>query len=175
MLAEVTKRRKASVDYQRIWATQAVDDVLSQALATIAAAINEDIIHPPQGISNISEWCKKEGCWARLDGQADEVAELLPEEFWTGVASAEDNRHEAKTARQTQKIDNGIEVQRQVFEVPPAQWSVILKEGTNRRLLSPKEVGILRIAEQMPARIPTEKQSAILIEILGKAQQEGIV
>ncbi|MCB1972576.1 MAG: AIPR family protein, partial [Geminicoccaceae bacterium] len=175
MLGEITKRKKASVDYQRVWATQAVDDVLSQALATIAAAVNEDVIRPPQGISNISEWCKKEGCWARLLEQADNIAGLLTDEFWIGLTSSEDNRHEARTARQIQKIDNGIEAQKQVFDVPSAQWSRILKEGTSRRLLSPKEVGILRIAEQMPEKIPTEKQSVVLIEILGKAQQEGIV
>lgn len=175
MLGEITKRKKSSVDYQRIWATQAVDDVLSQALATIAAAINEDIIHPPQGISNISEWCKKEGCWVRLLEQADNIASLLPEEFWASLTSSEDHRHEARTARQIQKIDNGIEAQKQVFDVPSAQWSIILREGMGRRLLSPKEVGILRIAEQMPGKIPTEKQSVVLIEILGKAQQEGIV
>lgn len=175
MLGEITKRRKATVDYQRIWTAQAVDDVLSDTLVTIATAVNEDIIRPPQGISNISEWCKREGCWTRLLEQADNIAELLPEAFWTGLASAEDNRHEAKTARQTQKIDNGIEVQRQVFEVPPTQWLAILREGSSRRLLTPKEMGILQIAAQMPAKIPTERQSAVLIEILGKAQQEGIV
>ncbi|CUA91021.1 AIPR protein [Chelatococcus sambhunathii] len=169
MLGEITKRRKASVDYQRIWAAQAVDDVLLGTLVTIATAINEDITRPPQGISNISEWCKRERCWTRLLDRADNIAELLPDDFWAELASAEDNRHEAKTARQTQKIDNGIEVQRQVFEVPPAQWSAILREGSNRRLLTPKEVGILQIAAQMPAKIPTERQSAILIEILGKA------
>jgi hypothetical protein len=107
--------------------------------------------------------------------QADNIAGLLPEEFWAALASAEDNRHEAKTARQTQKIDNGIEVQKQVFEVPAAHWSLILKEGTSRRLLTPKEMGILKIAEQIPAKIPTEKQSAVLMEIFDKAQQEGIV
>lgn len=175
MLGEVTKRRKTTVDYQRIWSAQAIDDVLSEALATIATAVNEDITRPPQGISNISEWCKREGCWTRLLDQADHIADLLPEDFWAALASADDNRHEAKTARQTQKIDNGIEVQRQVFDVPPAQWSTILREGSSRRLLTPKEMGILQIAAQMPAKIPTERQSAILIEILGKAQQEGIV
>ena len=175
MLGEITKRRKAAIDYQRIWAAQAVDDVLSEALVAIATAVNEDIIHPPQGISNISEWCKREGCWTRLLNQADNIAELLPEAFWTGLASAEDNRHEAKTARQTQKIDNGIEVQRQVFEVPPAQWLLILREGSSRRLLTPKEVGILQIAAQMPAKIPTDRQSAILLDVLGRFRQEGIV
>ena len=41
----------------------------------------EDIIRPPQSISNISEWCKKEGCWTRLIEHADSIAETLPEEF----------------------------------------------------------------------------------------------
>lgn len=175
MLGEVTRRQKMTVDYQRIWSAQAIDDVLSEAVVTIAAAVNEDITRPPQGISNISEWCKREGCWTRLLDQVDHITELLPEAFWTDLASVEDNRHEAKTARQTQKIDNGIEVQRQVFELPPAQWSAILREGSNRRLLTSKEVGILQIAAQMPAKIPTERQSVILIEILNKAHQEGLI
>ena len=175
MLGEITKRRKTTVDYQRIWSTQTVDDLLSSALVVIATGVNEDIIRPPQGISNISEWCKREGCWIRLLDQADNIAELLPEEFWAGLASTEENRHEAKTARQTQKIDNGIEVQRQVFNVPPTHWSLILKDGISRRLLTGKEISILQIAEQIPAKIPTERQSAALVEILSRAQREGIV
>lgn len=175
MLGEITRRRNTSVNYQKIWAAQAVDGLLLQALGIIATAVSENIIHPPQGISNISEWCKREGCWAGLIEQADSIAEQLSEEFWSRLASAEDNLHEAKTARQNQKIENGIELQRQVFEVPQAQWSQILREGGSRSLLTPKEVDILRIAEQIPAKIPTEKQSAILIEVLGKAREEGII
>lgn len=175
MLGEVTRLRRTTANYQKIWTAQAVDDVLLRALGTIAAAVNEDIIHPPQGISNISEWCKKEGCWMRLTEQADDIADQLPKEFWKGLTSTEDNLHEAKTARQNQKIENGIEVQRQVFEVPQAEWSTIRREGVIRSLLTPKEVDILRIAEQMPTKIPTDKQSAVLIEILGKARQEGII
>ena len=175
MLGEITRLRRTTANYQKIWTAQAVDDVLLRALGTIAAAVNEDIIHPPQGISNISEWCKKEGCWMRLTEQADDIADQLPKEFWKGLTSTEDNLHEAKTARQNQKIENGIEVQRQVFEVPQAEWSTIRREGVIRSLLTPKEVDILRIAEQMPTKIPTDKQSAVLIEILGKARQEGII
>jgi hypothetical protein len=100
---------------------------------------------------------------------------MLPEAFWDGLASAEDNRHDAKAARQTQRIDNGIEAQRQVLNVPAEQWSVILREGANRQLLSPKEMGILKVAAKMPAKIPTPRQSVVLVEILGKARQEGII
>lgn len=175
MLNELTKRRKSTVDYQRIWTTQGLDDVLTEALSIISTAVNEDIIRPVQGISNVTEWCKREACWTRLLGQADAISSQLPEAFWTALVSAEDNRHEAKAARQTQKIDNGIEAQRQVFQVPSAQWSAVLREAKSRRLLSPKEIGILQIAEQMPLKIPTEKQSAVLLDILSRAQQEGIV
>ena len=173
MLGEIVKRRKATVDYQRIWSAQAVDDVLSQALVIIATAVNENIIRPPQGISNISEWCKKEGCWTRLVERADDIAKLLPEECWAGLASADDNKHEAKTARQTQKIDNGIEAQRQVIAIAPVTWQGLCARMSARRLLTPKEIGILEVAAQMPKKLPTESQSRILLEILKRSQVEG--
>ena len=175
MLGEITKRRKTTVDYQRIWSAQTIDDVLSEALVVIATAVNEDIIQPPQGISNISEWCKKEGCWTRLVEQADRISELLPERFWARVASAEENRHEAKAARQIQKIDDGIDLQKQVLALSPQKWTKILEEGTKRRFLTPKEAGILRIARQIPAKIPTERQSGVLAAILAKAYREGVL
>lgn len=175
MLGEITKRRKSTVNYQRIWAAQAMDNVLLQTLGDISSAVNEGIIYPPQGISNISEWCKKEACWTRLLEGVDDIAEGLPKGFWKGLQSADDDLHEVKTARQNQKIEDGIEMQTRVFEVPREQWSAILQEGINRSLLSPKEIDIIRIAEQMPVKIPTEKQSAVLIEILDKARQEGII
>jgi hypothetical protein len=175
MLGEIAKTRKGTVNYSRVWASQSVDDTLLQSLRIIAEAVNESIINPPQGISNISEWCKREGCWAKLSEQVDDIADRLPKGFWRGLTSAEDNLHETRTARESQRIENGIEVQRYVFEVPQAQWAKIIKEGMNRSLLTPKEVDILRIAEQIPAKIPTEKQSAVLLEVLGKARDEGII
>lgn len=175
MLGEVTRRRKAALNYEKIWALQAVDDVLTQSLRIISKAVNGDIIQPPQGISNISEWCKREGCWARLLELADDVAEHLPEEFGTYLVSSEDNICETKTARKEQKIENGIEAQKRVFDVPPIQWTKIREEGMSRSLFTPKEVDILRIAEQIPSKIPTEKQCAILVGILDKTRQEGIV
>lgn len=173
MLGEITKRRNLGVDYPRIWAAQAVDDVLSRALAIIANGVNEDITRPPQGISNISEWCKKDGYWVRLVEQADAIAELLPEEFWAGLASAEDNKNEAKTARQTQKIDNGIEAQRLVIAIPSTAWQRLCSEISAKRLLTPKELGIISVAAQMPNKIPTESQSRVLIGILEKGRAEG--
>lgn len=81
MLGEIVKRRDATIAYQRIWSAQVIDNVLSEALIIIASAVNKYIIQSPQGISNISEWCKQERCWALLLNQADNISELLPEKF----------------------------------------------------------------------------------------------
>lgn len=175
MLGEITKRRKTTVDYQRIWMTQAIDDVLSQGLAIIAKDVNDDITHPPQGISNISEWCKKDGCWVRMVERSDVIARLLSEEFWAGVTSTDDTQHEAKTARQTQKIDNGIEAQRQVIAILPTTWLSISAQMNAKGLLTPKEIGILNVAAQMPNKIPTERQARVLIGILQKGRAEGFM
>jgi len=175
MLEEVTKRRRTSVNYAKIWATQALDEILVQAVIVIAEAVNEDITQPPQGISNISEWCKREGCWIRLLEKADDIASSVPVEFWKALASAEDNQHQAKTARQNQKIEDGIGMQTRVLEVPPSQWRQILIKGALEGLFTPKEMDILKIAEKIPNKIPSEKQSAVLIEILARAKEERVI
>jgi hypothetical protein len=61
-----------------------------------------------------------------------------------------------------------------VLAVSPQKWTKILEEGTRRKFLTPKEVGILQIARQMPTKIPTEKQSAVLAGVLEKATSEGL-
>jgi hypothetical protein len=173
MLGEITKQRKSSIDYQRIWAAQSVDDVVLESLAIIASVVNEDITHPPQAVSNISEWAKKDGCWVRLTERADTIRAELSEAFWSSLVSLDENRHEAKTARQTQKIDNGIEAQRQVFAVPASIWHRLSVQMSSKRLLTQKEIDTLKIAVQMPKKIPTESQAKVLIAILEKGRAEG--
>jgi len=174
ILGEITKRRKSSVDFQRIWNAQAVGEVLSDALAIIADAVNDVITTPPQGISNITEWAKKEGCWSRLLDRADAIAGQLSEEFWASLCSADDNRFEAKTARQTQKIDNGIEIQRRVLSIPASTWLSIGAQLNAKRLLSPKEIGVVNVAAQMPNKVPTENQARVLMDVLEKCRAEGL-
>lgn len=175
LIGEMTRRRNASLDFQRIWNNQGIDETLIEAVETISAAVNEDIIQPPQGISNISEWAKKDGCWARLSGKCDEIAERLSDSFWDSLATSDDTKHEAKTAKQTQRIDNGIDAQRQVIEVPGSVWRDLCSAMSARKLLTPKEVGIMNTAAQLPGKVPSEKQCIILVELLEKARQEGLL
>jgi hypothetical protein len=175
VLSEISRRHAKSIDFMRVWNAQGINRTMEQALAAVSKAVNEEIIRPPAGISNISEWCKKESCWSGLLAKISEFEQLLPEAFWDELLSAEDNATEAKSARRTQKIDDGIEAQRRVFEIPATEWATIQEVLAAKHMLSPKEVGILQIAVRMPSKVPTEKQCVVLLEIVERARGEGVV
>lgn len=174
VLSEITKRHKLSLDFQRIWNAQGINKTLEQALSVIAKAVNDEITKPAQGISNISEWCKKDACWTRIQAQIDGIEAELPDDFWGELVSADEAAIEAKSAKKTQKIDNGIDAQRKVIGIPASDWRKIEEVLAGKRLLTPKEAGILKIATQMPSKIPTEKQCAVLLDTVEKARAEGI-
>ncbi len=174
-LGDCSKRKSQAPDWQRIWNGQAVYPSMEDALVVAARFVNEDITAPPPGISNISEWCKKDACWTRIQSRTTNLEKLLPAAFFDDLTSQEEQAVEKKDARKTQKIDDGIDAQKQVLAVPPQKWTKILEEGTKKRFLTPKEVGILQIARQMPSKIPTEKQSAVLVGVLEKATSEGLL
>jgi hypothetical protein len=174
VLSEITKRHKTSLDFQRVWNAQGINNTLEQALTVIAKAVNDDITKPTQGISNISEWCKKDACWTRIQAEIPAIEAALSDEFWDELVSADETATEAKSAKKTQKIDNGIDAQRKVISIPASEWQKIQQLLATRRLLTPKEQGILNIAVQMPSKIPTEKQCAVLLETIEKARAEGI-
>lgn len=174
-LNEISRRRGRSVDFMKVWSQQALPDSLREALMVAAKHVNDDIIHPPAGISNISEWCKKDQCWTRILETLSALEAQLDEQFFDDLTSLEELKGERKDASATQKIDNGIEAQKKIFAVSAGDWTNIFEFLTRRRALTPKETGILRIAMQIPAKIPTEKQCLVLIEVLDKARNEGLI
>lgn len=94
--------------------------------------------------------------------------------FLSSLVGKEDIVEEVKSAAKVQKIDNGIEAQKKVMSIPAAKWRQIMADGNKKNLFSPMETGILQVASQIPAKIPSEKQSIILIDVLAKATLEGI-
>ena len=175
MLGDITKGKKGSIDFLGIWKAQKADPVLENAIAIVSRAVNNDIIKPHHGISNISEWCKKEACWTQIQARAEAIVNLLPPEFYDGLVSLDDQSATVRSAKQTQKIDNGIEAQRKVLTVPAAEWARIHQRLIAKKLLTLLEIGVLKVAMQIPAKLPTEKQSAVLLAILDKGRLEGVV
>jgi hypothetical protein len=174
VLSELTRRQEKSLDFQRVWNAQAISPVLESTIAVVASRVNEDLLRPMQGISNISEWAKREACWTRMLEQMDEFADVLPVEFDSECLSRDEHLTENRSARKTQKLDNGIEAQTRILAIPAASWAAVHEMLSAKRLLTSKEIGILNIAMQMPTKIPTEKQCSVLLDTIEKARAEGI-
>jgi hypothetical protein len=175
VISEIIRGHGKSLDYGRIWNAQGIDGALEDALVRVSEAVNDVITKPPPGISNISEWCKKDACWTGLQSRVSTFEKLLPEEFFEGLQSAEEAALEKQTAKKTQKIDDGIEAQRKVLGIKADDWARVYETLFSRKVLSTKEQDVLQIAMQMPAKIPTEKQCFVLIDTIEKARLEGII
>ena len=174
MINEVSSRREKTVNFLKIWDNQSLSQPLLDALAITAKYVNDIIMQPPEGYSNISQWCKQDSCWTHLKSEIEKLEKLLLEEFWGELIAREEQAEEIKSARKTQKIDDGISIQKEVLEIPARDWAEIARLGREKKVFSPKELEVLNVATQIPKRIPSEKQCAVLIKTLRKAEEEGI-
>lgn len=174
MISEYSKAKKCSLDFMQIWKNQDLTPATVAALETVGKLVSEKISSPPEGISNISEWCKKDACWTGLLTNLSELDNILPKKFISELIPTEKVKEEVADAKKIQKIDNGIEAQTKVLQISGEQWSFIMEEGSSKGIFTPKELGILSTATKIPNTIPSEKQSIVLVDVLLKAEIEGI-
>lgn len=163
-----------SFDFMKVWEAQDISEAVRNALEITARIVSTDIMNPLADISNISEWCKKEACWDRLQSRANDLKSTLSKQFLSSLVEIEAVEEEVKSAIKDQKIVSGIEAQKKIMEIPAEKWQQIMTEGSRKKNFSPKEMDILQVAAQIPKKIPSDKQSAILVNILEKAASEGI-
>ena len=157
------------LDLGAIWKRQAIDDATREALLVVTEAVHEVLVSPPAGVSNVTEWAKKQACWARV--QSLEVP--WPRRFLDGLLSKEETRQNRRDARNDQRVLNGIEAQSAVLEAGADFWTEALSWGRSHRALSETEAGILAVAGRMPARLPSETQSLRAMEALQKMRRLG--
>ena len=158
-----------AVDFQDIWRRQAPSPALTEALTKVAESVHGVLTAPPAGISNVTEWAKKQACWQRVS----EVDVAWPGSFLDELVSADDRRDAARGARREQRVLNSVEMQIAVVDVGSAFWADTLAWGRERRLLTPTEDGILGALANPAGRTPTERQASKAVEALKKLQSEG--
>ena len=166
-VAHDVDERERAVDFQGIWRRQKPTPAIKGALTTAAEAVHEVLIDPTPGISNVTEWAKKQACWERVR----RLTISWPRQFLSELISAEERRDAALGARREQRELNAIEAQIAVVEAGAAFWAEVLAWGNARELFSPTELQVLsRLAS---GGTPAETQAVRAIEALRKLQSEG--
>lgn len=174
MLGKFCGDRGGSINFMEIWEKQDISEAVMRSLEITAKLVHDDIMTPQDGISNVSEWCKTVACWNRLQNRSKELTSLLPAQFIEELLPKEEITQENKSAEKIQVMLSGIEAQKKVMGIPASNWASLLAEGQKKHLFSPKEVSILQVATRIPEKVPSEKQSAVLLKVLKKAEEEGI-
>ena len=174
-LGELARRRKTVIPFMVVWDQQDVPDFLRDAIAKSADYINDQIKNPTDNSPRDSEWFKRPICWTTLQNGIERLEAELTDKFWNNLVSRAEYDAWVREGQQGQGVDNGIQAQTQVVNIPAAEWQTILTEMQSKGLLIPKETDILRIATQIPNRIPTDKQCKVLLDIRRRAIDEGIV
>ena len=168
-LAHEVTRLGRSVNFEPIWKTQSVSPALREALGVTATAAHAVIVTPPPGISNVTEWAKKQGCWQRVMDMRVELPRTLVSELLDGDVK----RQNSKAAVRDQKILNTLGAQVDVVNLGGNFWRSIQEWGMDRKLLSPADTMALEIAASIPRKIPNEKQSLRALEVLERLREEG--
>ena len=110
---------------------------------------------PNRQIQNVTEWAKKKSMGVRRE----QVQIPLSDEFLGRSSRTARRTAEKKDARAVQKIDDGIEAQMYVLKIPaPGLDSGDGGRGSQRRILSPKDLGILKDLTSGAGGLPAEHQ-----------------
>lgn len=160
----------ASVNFEGIWRAQEMSSTLRDALTISSEGVTKVIIHPPPGtVKNVTEWAKQQACWSRVAALEIEWPEALREELLDSSVQ----KSLARNAVKEQRMLNGIEAQIAVVRTKPEVWRAVQRWGSEKKLLSQKEIEILEVAASMPHRSPTEKQCLVVMKTLAKLRAEG--
>ena len=168
MAHDVSKMDKV-VDFDLIWKNQGLSRAMEKAIALSARKANAVIVAAPAGITNVTEWAKKKGCWDRLK----EIEVNWSQSWCNELLSPGQEKQEKRKARKEQHQWNEIEAQIAVNRQGKEFWAEVQTWGMERKLITSEEFSVLNVAASTGGRVPSGKQSLWAIGILERLQAEG--
>ncbi|BAF73367.1 AIPR family protein [Sulfurovum sp. NBC37-1] len=170
-MAQMIKDEKKFFNFLYVWNHQKVSPATQEALDIITEEVYRELTNPPAGITNVGQWAKKEGCWLAVQ----KLKIDLPQEFYDELLEKQDMDTEKKQAKKIQRIDNGIEAQKLVFELAEKKkWCEIKQFGIENDMFSPLEADLMDLACAIPNKIPSEKQALIIVNALHNLEEIGL-
>ena len=168
-LAYDAQQMEKVVDFDAIWRRQCISHPMERAIAMAAKRAAASVTDTPVGMSNVTEWAKRKGCWDRLrESEINWPQAWLAELLTPGQELAEKRR-----ARRERKDWGEVEALTAVGIQGSIFWKKVKAWGMEHRLLSPDEFSVLGVAEAMPTKVPSVKQSIWILNVLERLQNEG--
>ena len=168
-IAYAVKKIGKSVDFLGIWNRQDISPAFERAIGQAAYAAHIVLMNPDAKHGNITEWAKQPACWqAMTKAQVDWDKEWLDEL----ISIAEEKEIKSAGLKDQEEL-NGIEAQTMVVEAGAEFWNNVLNWCVREKEASDKERGILQVAASMPTKLPSDRQSLILISLMERLRKVG--
>jgi hypothetical protein len=122
----------------------------------------------------VREYAKSAKTWEMFNS----IPYSLTNEFYFDLIDKIIVKEEKQKARKEQKIENDITNEILVIKYGAEYWRRLLKEGLERKVLTPKEVDLVRIGTQLDGqnpKVPSPLQAKRILEIRDKLSSEGII
>lgn len=164
-------RRGRVLDLDAVWNAQRVPAGMMRSLLKACEAAADVITAPESGMRNITEWAKKQGCWASVMRSSA----VYGDDFEGHVVEPQEAKATERDGRREEAMISGIEAQAKVIELGGAFWERLRTWTAPNRAFSLRDDGILKACGQMDRRLPSERQCVVAMGILGRAREEGYV
>lgn len=159
----------ADIDMMQIWNKQDLPDEIKNALAVITKDVFYSITAPNRPIMNVTQWCKKNACWEHVK----RLNIKLDPKIVNCLAIKEEIKEKKKTANKDQWELDGINAMTEVVKYPASHWQRLNEFAMEHNILGPSDVTALRIAMQIPRKLPNSVQARRLLELESRARLEG--
>lgn len=160
---------KKDLDLIGIWTRQTVPVAVQNALTELSEYVYNKLTDPKRGVENVTQWCKREGCWSSVQS----IEYKLPGEFYDCLVGQETMRTVVRDAKADRRVELDADAMTKVVEISPAQWRGAMDFAASKKMIAPEEHMALRIACQLPLKVPTPAQSKKLIALLERLYEEG--
>ena len=97
----------------------------------------------------------------------------MPADICDCLIGLDDMRSVVREAKADRRIELDANVMTKVVEIAPAQWRTVMDFSISKRMVTPEELSALRIACQLPIKVPNALQSKKLISLLERLYEEG--
>lgn len=160
---------KKDLDLMGIWTRQSLPSVVKNVLVDLAERVYEKLTDPQRALENVTQWCKREMCWISVQN----IEYVLPADIESCLVGQDVMRAVVREANADRRIEMELDSVTRVATTNPEQWQNVMEFALSKHMLTPEEHTALRVASQMPTKIPTSAQSKKLIALLERLYEEG--
>jgi hypothetical protein len=172
-VALLANRTHGSLDLEQIWNQQRVPEAVVNTMRNWMLLVYDEIVISA-GNRNVTEWCKKEECWSRIQALSVAIGSELEQELATAlplptVGDSDGRKSENLTSSDRENIAR-------VMRITPAEWIEISGWGSKTGYLKDWQIGIATTLAAYAAggwsKVPSRKQANHAVEILRVVRAE---